>query len=52
MVLAVVVVHVVAAVMKRRPIAQRTFMPHIVGTLVALALVAMGIMAIGRPIVG
>ena len=52
MVLAVVVAHAVSAVMKRRPIAERTFLPHIVGTLVALALVAMGIMAIGRPIVG
>ena len=52
MVLAVVVAHVVPAVMKRRPIAERTFMPHIVGTLVVLGLVATGIMAIGRPIVG
>lgn len=52
MVLAAVVVHVVSAVMKRRPIAERTFLPHIVGTLVALALVAMGIMAIGRPLIG
>ena len=52
MVLAAVVAHMVSAVMKRRPIAQRTFMPHIVGTLVVLALVATGIMAIGRPIVG
>jgi len=52
MVLAAVVAHVVSAVMRRRPIAQRTFMPHIVGTLVVLALVATGIMAIGRPIVG
>ncbi len=52
MVLAVVVAHVVPAVMKRRPIAERTFMPHIVGTLIVLALVAGGIMAIGRPIVG
>ena len=50
--LAVVVAHVVPAVMKRRPIAERTFMPHIVGTLVVLGLVATGIMAIGRPIVG
>ncbi len=52
MVLAVVVAHVVPAVMKRRPIAERTFMPHIIGTLIVLALVATGIMAIGRPIVG
>jgi len=52
MVLAVVVAHLVSAVMKRRPIAERTFMPHIVSTLIVLGLIATGIMAIGRPIVG
>jgi len=52
MVLAVVVAHVVPVVMKPRPLAERTFMPHIVCTLVVLGLVATGIMAIGRPIVG
>ncbi len=52
MVLAAVVAHVISAVMKRRPIAERTFMPHIIGTLIVLGLVATGIMAIGRPIVG
>jgi hypothetical protein len=52
MVLAVAVAHVVSVVMKRRPVAERTFLPHIVGTLVVLALVAAGIVAIGRPIVG
>ncbi len=52
MVLAAVVAHIVSAVMKRRPVAERTFLPHIVGTLVVLALVVAGIMAIGRPIVG
>lgn len=52
MVLAVVVAHVVSAVMKRRPPAERTYMPHVVGTLVVLGLVATGILAIGRPIVG
>jgi hypothetical protein len=38
--------------MKRRPTEQQTFAPHLVGALVALGLVAAGIMAIGRPIVG
>ena len=52
MVLAAAVAHIVSAVMKRRPVAERTFLPHIVGTLVVLALVVAGIMAIGRPIVG
>ena len=52
MVLAVAVAHVISAVMKRRPVAERTFLPHIVGTLVVLALIAAGILAIGRPIVG
>jgi hypothetical protein len=52
MVLAAVVAHIVSAVMKRRPVAERTFLPHIVGTLVVLALVVAGIMAIGRSIVG
>lgn len=52
MVLAMVVAHLVSAVMKRRPIAERTFMPHIVSTLIVLGLIATGIMAIGRPIVG
>ena len=52
MVFAVVVAHAVAAVMKRRPVAERTFMPHIVGTLLALGLILAGVMAIGRPIVG
>ncbi|HIC54567.1 MAG TPA: hypothetical protein EYO97_12095 [Gemmatimonadetes bacterium] len=52
MVLAAVVAHLVSAVMKRRPIAERTFMPYIVSTLIVLGLIATGIMAIGRPIVG
>jgi len=52
MVLAVTVAHVVSAVMKRRPIEERTFLPHIVATMVVLALVSAGIMAIGRPILG
>lgn len=52
MVLAVVVAHVVSGVMKRRPMSERTYMPHLIGTVVVLGLVATGIMAIGRPIVG
>lgn len=52
MLLAVVVAHVITAVMKRRPLAERTYMPHLVGTVIVLGLIATGIMAIGRPIVG
>ena len=52
MVLAAVVAHAVSAVMKRRPPEERTFAPHVVGTLVVLGMIASGIVAIGRPIVG
>lgn len=52
MVLAAAVAHIVHGVMKRRPPEKQTYAPHVVGTLVALALVAAGIMAIGRPLVG
>lgn len=51
MILAVVVAHVVSAVMKRRPVEERTYMPHVVGTAIVLGLIATGIIAIGRSIV-
>jgi len=49
---AVIVAHIVPAVMKRRPMNERTYMPHVVATAVSLGLIAAGILAIGRPIVG
>ena len=52
MVLAVVIAHVVHGVMKRRPPEAQSFTPHLLGTLVVLACIAAGIMAIGRPIIG
>ncbi|MEC7740092.1 MAG: hypothetical protein VYA31_04680 [Gemmatimonadota bacterium] len=52
MVLAIVVAHVVSVVIKRRPEEERTYTPHLVGTLVVLGLIAVGIMTIGRPLVG
>ena len=52
MVLAAAVAHVVHGVMKRRPDDQRSYGPHLVGTVVVLGMVVAGIMAIGRPIVG
>jgi len=52
MVLAVAITHIVGVVQRRRPPEQRTYGPHLVATLVVLAIIAFGIMAIGRPIVG
>jgi hypothetical protein len=52
MVLAVVVAHVVSAVVRRRPLEERTYAPHLVSTLIVLGIVSFGIVAIGRPIVG
>jgi heme A synthase len=52
MVLAAAVAHVVHGVMKRRPDDQRSFTPHLIGTVIVLGMVAAGTMAIGRPIVG
>ena len=52
MILAAVIAHVIHGVMKRRPPDAQTFTPHVVGTLIVLACIVAGIMAIGRPIVG
>ncbi len=52
MALAVAVAHIVSVVMRRRPPEQRTYAPHLVATLIVLTIVAFGIVAIGRPIVG
>ncbi len=52
MVLALAITHIVSVVQRRRPLAQRTYGPHVFGTLVVLAIVSFGILAIGRPIVG
>lgn len=48
MLLAAGVAQITNSVMKRRPPEQRSYGPHLVGGLVALALVAAGVMAIGR----
>jgi asparagine N-glycosylation enzyme membrane subunit Stt3 len=52
MVLALAVAHIVSIVMRRRPPEERTYTPHVVGTLTVLVIVALGIAALGRPIVG
>jgi len=49
---AAVVAQLVPSVMKRRPMEERTFLPHVINSLVALGLVVGGITAIGRPIFG
>ncbi len=52
MVLALAITHIVAVVQRRRPLADRTYGPHLVATVVVLAIISFGILAIGRPIVG
>lgn len=52
MVFAAVAGQIVPSVMRRRPMEERTYLPHAVGTTVALGLVIAGILAIGAPIVG
>lgn len=45
MVFAAVVAQVVPSVMRRRPMEDRTYAPHLIGTLAALALIVAGILA-------
>ena len=52
MVMALATTHVVAVVQRRRPLANRTYGPHLVGTAVVLAVISFGILAIGRSIIG
>jgi len=52
MIAAVAVSHVVSVVVRRRPLEQRTYAPHLVSALIVLGLVSFGILAIGKPIVG
>jgi heme A synthase len=46
MVFAAVAAQTVPSVMRRRPMEERTFFPHLIGTLAALALIVAGILAI------
>jgi hypothetical protein len=52
MVLAVAIAHIVSVVVRRRPLDQRTYAPHLVSAVIVLGIVSFGIMAIGRSIVG
>ncbi len=52
MTLATAVSHVVPAVMRSRPPAERSYLPYAVASFAALALVALGTVVIGRPVLG
>ena len=47
-VLAAVVAQGTTSVVRKRPVEEKTYGPHVVGAVLALALIAGGIMAIGR----
>ena len=48
MLMAAAVAQLTSSVVKRRPQEEKTYGPHLVGAVVALGLVAVGILAIGR----
>ena len=48
MIAAAVVAQFTASVVKRRPAEARSYGPHLVGAILALAFIALGIVAIGR----
>lgn len=52
MVFAAVAAHVPNSVMKRRAPEERTHLPHVVATLASLVLVVVGVVALGRPVLG
>lgn len=43
---------IVPSVMRRRPPEERSYLPYVISTAVAFALVVFGIMALGRPLLG
>jgi heme A synthase len=52
MILAAASAQIVPSVMRRRPPEERTYLPYVVGIMIALALAVTGILALGRPVVG
>ena len=52
MVFAAAAAQIPVSVMRRRPEEQKSYTPHGVGALAALAMIAAGILAIGRDIIG
>lgn len=49
---AAAVAHVTASGVRRKPPEERTHLPHLVGILVSLLLMAGGIVVLGRPVLG
>lgn len=52
MLLAAASAQIPVSVMRRRPAEEKSYLPHAIWAGVALGLIAAGLMAIGRPIVG
>lgn len=52
MVFAAVAAQIVPSVMRRRPIEERTWLPHLISGVVSLGLIVAALMAIGAPIFG
>ena len=52
MLFAAVSAQIPVSVMRRRPEETKSYLPHGIGALAALVIIAFGILAIGRPIVG
>ncbi len=52
MAMAAFVAQIISSTMRRKPEQERTYMPHLIGSVVALLLIAAGIMSIGRSILG
>lgn len=52
MLLAAAAAQIPVSVMRRRPTEEKSYLPHAVGAAVALTLIAAGIMALGRPLLG
>ena len=52
MIFAAITAQVVPSVMRRRPMEERTWLPHLVSAVIALGLVVAGLMAIGAPVFG
>jgi|TARA_B110000116_G_C16772851_1_gene554238 hypothetical protein len=52
MFLAAAVGQIPVSIMRRRPLEQKTYLPHGVGALLALVFIVLGIRAIGRSVLG
>jgi hypothetical protein len=52
MVFAAASAQIVPSVMRRRPPERRSYLPYLVGAIVALALAVTGVVALGRPVIG